>query len=813
MSASKKLAEFPDVEAKLQKPTKKSAFERQRAEAEEKRRREAAETAAVYEDFVKSFDRDDDGPNYNSPRGGGRPPHPSRFERPVGPPTLGGAGGKRHFGIPSTPSGLKSGPGSLGPAPTSFAKKRNFDGFKDRSESRGRPGNDDHEPLSVSKAFNTSDDEGEATVAERAEEKALARPTLRMANLPPGTSPSFVKTLVAASLTVEDVKMLPPSGSVSQARKSLTAIITLSAETAATDIDATVSALQHRYLGYGYYLSLHRHLSSAAITGGLADINSHSSTSQPFGAKRVDPGAKVHSSVPHGHGRAFAPPTSFDPMMGAGFNRADIFHVPVQPPRDVKQLRMIHKTIEGVLEHGPEFEALLMSRPDVQKDEKWAWIWDARSKGGVWYRYRLWEIITGWKRTRGQKRFVPLFEGSHAWKVPEQPLSFEFTTVVDEFVSDSEYNSSDEEDYEDEIKKQQEPGSTDQEEKLLNPIEKSKLTHLLAKLPTSLSKLRKGDIARVTAFALTHTSRGSDEVAELIVSNLERPFSHTLANPDYKPNDKDKPADGSRTSTPPAAEEKAANERDTSASMLVALYVISDILASSSTSGIRHAWRYRQLFEAVLKDRKVFEGLGVMPEKMGWGRLRAEKWKRSIGLVLSLWEGWSVFPVESQHSFVSSFENPPSLKKEEEVEKPEEEAKQGGKWKTVEALPTSKAGESGFRPAQTDKAAGRTADGEESIATPDATDDDEAYSEYTDDEELDLACLEEEDIDGEPFLAGDLEGLSIDPDVEMGSDGAGGGPEVKSVGGIQLSSATLAPTRRRPRAVDMFADSGSEDGK
>ena len=42
-------------------PTKKSQFERQKAEAEAKRLREEAETKAVYEDFIKSFDDEEDG--------------------------------------------------------------------------------------------------------------------------------------------------------------------------------------------------------------------------------------------------------------------------------------------------------------------------------------------------------------------------------------------------------------------------------------------------------------------------------------------------------------------------------------------------------------------------------------------------------------------------------------------------------------------------------------------------------------------------------------------------------------------------------
>jgi U2-associated protein SR140 len=59
MASDKKIAEFPDVDSKLQAPTKKSLFERQKAEAEAKRLREEAETKAVYEDFVKSFDDED----------------------------------------------------------------------------------------------------------------------------------------------------------------------------------------------------------------------------------------------------------------------------------------------------------------------------------------------------------------------------------------------------------------------------------------------------------------------------------------------------------------------------------------------------------------------------------------------------------------------------------------------------------------------------------------------------------------------------------------------------------------------------------
>lgn len=827
MSAPNKIAEFPDVEAKLQKPTKQSAFERQKAEAEAKRLREAAETAAVYEDFIKSFDADaDDDERNHSDRGSGgfgRPPQPR------GGGFGGGAGGgRRHFGAPAAPGGMKaSGPGSLGPAPPpiSFGKKRTYDGFQTNNDRRrdhsatgsGRlgAGFDDNElgQKPISKAFDASDDEEEHTGLDRSEEKAVARPTLRLANLPPATSPAAIRALIPTNLVVEGVKILSHSapGVTGTDRKSIAAIVTLSQETAASEIDAAVSALQNRYLGFGYYLSLHRHLSSAAIAAGSMTNVTVSTVSHPFGAKPVaQPGP---ASGPDTRGR-FAPPSSYN-QMGA-VNRGVLLHVPVQPPSDIKQLRMIHKVVESVLEHGPEFEALLMSRPDVQKEEKWAWIWDARSQGGIWYRWRLWEILTGGGQSRRERgKYLPLFDGGSAWKVPDKQLAYEYTTGVDGFVSESEYDSEFDDEDEDEPKIITE-GAKEPDEVFLNPIEKAKLVHLLSRLPTTLSKIRKGDIARITAFAIMHSNRGADEIVDLIVTNLEKPLSFSSANPDHL-NDAgpDQPKDDSRDTSPTPKDPDPAS-RDTSGAKLVGLYVISDILSSSSTSGVRHAWRYRQLLEAALKARRSFEGLGQLPERLSWGRLRAEKWRRSIGLVLSLWDGWCVFPNDSQELFVRSFENPPSLRKDDDDdEELKAEAKRaaagGSRWKTVDAAAVAEvsAAEDGL-PAE-------------------GADSDGSYDEYTDDEEADNELLARYHIDGEPLLDIDIVGLALDgeDDIQMGEDSGGGfasnvkkeegTPDTETKAGSlskMASSSSLGPggKRKRVTAADMFADSDSDGG-
>ena len=335
----KDLEEFPNVEAKLQKPTKQSAFEKQKAEAKAKRQREAAETAAVYEDFVKSFDNDDDtndtgrGDGFrgrgfasgataaaaaaaaSSALSQGRGSRPGFNAAQAGP-----GAGKRHFG----PSMLKSGPGSLGPPPASLHKKRSFQDFARGSRDRSRLGfgdddddddghGEDAPKPSLRKAFHADDEDEEVEDGtNRAEEKAVARPTLKLANLPPGTSPSMIKTLMPQSMTVENVRILPPSGSMGQERKCAVAIVTLSQDTPANDIDSAVSSLQNQYLGFGHYLILHRHLSSAVATSAtLQNIGATSSGTQPFGAKPVEQSEGPRDpQTQHGFRRGFAPPPS-----------------------------------------------------------------------------------------------------------------------------------------------------------------------------------------------------------------------------------------------------------------------------------------------------------------------------------------------------------------------------------------------------------------------------------------------------------------------------------------------------------------------
>ena len=667
--------------------SKKSIFDRQKEEAETKKARDEAETAAVYEDFVKSFD---DGGNSSTPS---RPSHSSSNAGHAGGP------GKRHF----TNSSLKSGPGSLGPTPgqsrgapggfgtpSGFGKKRQSDDYSAKRDRDRLQSSTDRNGRRDADMFDQEEPE-----KREEEDKAAARPTLHLSSLPPGTSPAVVKAILQPSpLAVESVKILPGSKTD---RKSTSAIVTLAAETSALDIDTMVSHLQNKYLGFGFNLSISRHLSSAAL-GGAGALNAPGTRpgSLPFGARPIAQQMSLSRAPPPGRGRGFAPPASYTSSTPYGAQPQT--QVIVQPPSDLKQLKLIHKTVEALLTYGPEFEALLMSRPQIQKDDKWAWLWNARSQGGIYYRWRLWKILTD-SDSRAQPQRVGmkplgdmLFEGQSQWIAPEENIKFEYITKVDGFVSDDDYNSSDEEEDEDAggLARRHndhnkggaipEPGQ-DVNDGLgyLNPLSKTKLIHLLSRLPDTNAKLRKGDVARITAFAIEHAGAGANEVASLVTRNVVKPFAQQGKKEHEEQSDSERP-------------HFSAEKTDTSSASLVALYIISDILSSSASAGVRHAWRYRSLLENALRQQKVFETLGRIDRDLSWGKLKAEKWKRSVQSLLGLWEGWCVFPQSTHEELVNSFNNPPLSEKErlavEQDEKRKEEAdkqaKATSRWRTVD---------------------------------------------------------------------------------------------------------------------------------
>lgn len=815
MAEKSNVKEFPDIGNKLTAPTKKSVFERHKAEAEAKRQREEAETAAVYEDFVKSFD--DEAPSTNQ-----RDAPRSRGGNSGGGGISGGFS-KRHFSGPPGRGGLpKSGPGSLGPPLSSLSRKREYDGtpsakreglfaFEDVSSTSNDP----------KRVLHGSDDE-DADEQREAQERSIPKPTLRLSSLPPGTSSAALKAIVPPSLNVEGLRILPPPASSGTDRHAASAVITLAKDTPAIDIDTAVSALQNRYMGRGFYLSISRHLSSSAShlesSYGLASASS----SLPFNARPIAPPSFSRGPGSGPHRGGFAPPSSYNSLSHGNFGRGGSqVQVTVTPPSDLKQLKLIHKTLEALLTHGPELEALLMSRKAVQNDVKWAWLWDSRSTGGVYYRWRLWDLLTGWsQRHRRRHRsgrnmsgpplpLQQLFENGAVWEAPERGFPFEYTTDFAEIVSDSDYDSSaDEDDSGDEGGRRRyysggggpdgsnNTGVDADGPSYLNPLQKAKLTHLLARLPISHAKLRRGDVARVTAFAIQHAGAGAEEVVSMIIANVHKPYAFTSANPTYQsakqsssahfPEDPSIDDDRQRAMN---GEDIPNTDEDSSPAKLVALYLISDILSTSSTSGVRHAWRYRSLFEAGLRAQATFACLGRLATAQNWGRLRAEKWKRSVLQLLSLWEGWCVFPGESQEFFTRTFSEPPltadEIAKAEAAKKEQDEtdarrARKENRWRSVDDR-AEKDGAGGG--ANVSVAANTTT----ALAAA-------ASSDTHMDVEVDGDPMQEDDegednFDGDPMSADEDENLDGEPMVSSSDDDDGDGKDDRGMSASDLPSA------------------------
>lgn len=732
MTDPSKIKEFPDISSKLSAPTKKSAFEKQKAEAEAKRVREEAENAAALKEFQASFDDEDDDDGPPNSLGGGKTGYGGA------PPGMGGVGlgggPKRHF---TQLNRGTSGPGTLGPVSGSMGRKRGIDGSfvpqqQQQSRDRGIFAYEDNSGATRRAFQQDSDDEDERGQSRKEEEKVAPKPTVQLCSLPPGTTDGTIKALFPANIKVDRIQPLPPSGPGSTERKSMSAIVTLGKDIPSNEIDAAVSNLSKRYLGKGYYLSISRHLSSAIVGSSLYNATNVSST-LPFGAKTL---ATAPTTMPLGRvpppGARIAPPASLtggsDQLKGSA-----IASVGVSPPTDIRQLRLINKTIESILTHGEEFEAVLMSQKNVQEEEKWAWLWDPRSVGGVYYRWRLWSIksraIEEEDLTNRVGEAPPeiLFEDETPWQEPSQRPRYEFTGYVDEFVSDPEYDASEEEASDDETAAQKRNGGIDiglgepTHAQYLNPLQKAKFTHLLARLPTSTARLRRGDVARVTNFAICHAGAGAEEVVHMLMQNIDQPYSLTdasLANrqsadygygpyhsdsengtqseSDYEPDMVAKSIEPSSTSmqissdSPPEQADSALKEKeDDTPARLIALYVVSDILSSCATAGVKNAWKYKPLIEAAMKEHKIFERLGRVEKDKEWGRIKAERWRNSVMHLLGIWEGWNVFSVGVPAKFEEVFKNPPltpeeakKAREKEEREKKAERAKKG-KWKSM----------------------------------------------------------------------------------------------------------------------------------
>jgi U2-associated protein SR140 len=568
------------------------------------------------------------------------------------------------------------------------------------------------------------------------------KPTMQLSSIPPGTSVEEIKALLASLVKVHFVRFTPPAGPTF-GRKTLTAIATLDSSTSASQIDKAVSTLRDRYMGCGFYLSLSRHLSSAAQFQGVGAMGG-STSSEPFGAQKTrssNPRHSMRNAPPPQNHRGFAPPESYDHQ--GPQTRAAGAQVEVHPPLDIATVRAIH-TISGKIlaqkdaNRALEMEALLMTLPEVQKDERFAFLYDSKSPAGVYYRFCLWGPDSVEDQKRNAKGPERIFRDMDMdWLPPHKEMPFLDLKSLADATDHIDYDTSEDEadDEGDERKLNNGPGGEPDvrraaEKSRLTPLQRARFTRLLARMPTTIAKLRQGDITRVSNYVVNHAGGGAEEFVDLLLLNIEKPFSTTLAAAKYdsdsdseqplpttnsrgpeiqedeeeeeeeEEEDDYEPADTLPTlPNPPPTTTTTTTTEDPSNPKLIALYTISDILSASSTAGARNAWKYRTLFETGFTQQKTFQRLGRLDKELGWGRMKSEQWKRKVGVVLGVWEGWSVFSLGVLEGLKRDFLEPPRSEAEvrlEEADRLEEERKKGEGEATAAAVASGGGGGGGW---------------------------------------------------------------------------------------------------------------------
>lgn len=636
--------EFPEIADKLKGPIKRSAYDREKAEREAKRRRDEAENAAALKEFEKSMQSEATFEDEHRTSAGFSGPQRSRV----------GTGGRRLYAA-AMPN---SGPGTL-------------EGFGRRSGPPRRRTFEEQDSSSPSGSDDEAEDEANAKAAAH-------RPALRISNLPPNTPTERVKSLIPYQFGKVEIDTDVPTAPRTGERKSEGRIVTFPVGTASNEVDSLIASLNQKYMGKGYYLHVSRYLKTPPLNQPILGALDRNREVKPFGAKLVQHTQLDIAPLPEGQAPSSSSRNQSHQSNNQQSNHSNKkYEVVVQIP-ELKQMRMINKTIELVIKYGPEFEYELMADEDVIRDEKWAFLWDSSSAAGIYYRYRLWEIASGrcsrnLQGGRVASSPVEIFAWNARWVPPKAMPPFEFATKSSDFTKVYDYDPESDDDMDDDggrkynrSKAPVEVGAVIREE-CLNPLDRYMLIWLLAGMPTTTANVTKSDVAAVMDFAITHGNRGAEEIVDILVTNVERPYCFTSANPKWE-----RPADchltehaglGAREqeSENPggeAVDKPGTKKEDDSSARLVALFLISDVISAARNANVPGAWRYRELFRKVLLERRVFAKLGRLDRDYHWGRLKADNWKRSITSLLEFWLTCGACLAKEHAALLEDFNNP-----------------------------------------------------------------------------------------------------------------------------------------------------------
>jgi U2-associated protein SR140 len=532
-------------------------------------------------------------------------------------------GSKRHF---TGRRSMKSGPGTLAPEPgMNFARPGGSGGVSGPPQDRfGAP-----VPL------------GMAGIEGVMEENVYTTVIAKASNLPPTIDSRRIEDLFTdfPLLKVVKVEKIPPSrpsNSTQKARPSASMKIIFDKDTNARDLDIAMNKMSDKkYLGKGYYLHLDRYLGGRSI--------STKTQEEPFGATFHE----VEVS------KGYAPP----PDLG-GMNkeraREETMHkrmlITANAPPDLPTLRLIHQTIEGVVEGGTEFEAALMQDPQVQEEERFAWLYDQKHPLNRYYRWRLHEIIASTTRP-------DVFHHQPDWKGPKEPFVDEYAVELGDL-----NNPLEDEDSDDEEEKPVRttvpigdvyPGRIDTGYGVLSPKSRALLIWMLSTVPPSSALY--DEVAAFSVFAVDHVIKGMDEVVYLLVTNIIQPFVFSKGNVRQRPDVQ-------------SGEDETRRRAQVSQLTTNALRIISDVaLVTSKEAGV--CYKYRVVIGTQLVERQVFEYLETLPSQLVMGRMGETQYRGEINAILKVWQDEHLFEKHILNHLDDAFNARTREKEQEELER------------------------------------------------------------------------------------------------------------------------------------------------
>jgi U2-associated protein SR140 len=573
-------------------------------------------------------------------------------------------GSKRHFtGRART---MKSGPGTLDSQP--------LDGY-------GRPGAAPGRLApQMSSRFGGAVPTGPSAMdGSKQTENVFTTIVAKASNLPPAIDPRRVEELFAEfpSLKITRVEKIPPQGPSVKGRPSATMTVIFDKDANARDLDDAMNKLNDKkYMGKGYYLHLDRYLGGRAMDT--------VQRTEPFGARWQAPEVS----------KGFAPPPDLGGSGGGGRDRpredTEQLIVTANQPPDAATLRLVHQTMEGVILGGVEFEAALMNDPQVQGEERFAWLYDQKHPVNRYYRWRLHQIVCDSPNPE-------IFARQGDWRGPVDPLADEFANHLGAFDSDDDSFESEDEDEKEKAQYKplpvgdNYPGRVDNGHGIMSPRSRAMFLWLLTSLPPG--SIVADDIAAISNFAVEHAGQGMDEVVSILVSNIIQPFQLTDAN--IKGRD-----DARRPELRPVT--------------LNALRIISDVLlVTAKESGV--SYKYRLAIGQQLVDRKVFEHLEQLPAQTEMGRMTERTYRDDVNVILKVWQDEHLFD-ESTLSHLDEAFNARERQKEEEEQARRLAERRKRKGKVVsKARTTTEAEEEEDAKMDIDE------EGEDDAATPEVT--------------------------------------------------------------------------------------------